>query len=176
MTARKPKGPKAADGLNGLFDALSDALGDMMARLDEGAAGSFERQHTFETPKGPVRAQAGVRVRMGGHDVTQPRPKQLQPINPDRAAASPAPPPREKEVPCDIIETEDRWTITADVPGIAAEDVTITYEDDTIEIVANGRRRYRARCTLDAPGVMGEKAMTLHNGILTLVIVKEAAI
>lgn len=175
MTKRTKTGHRASaditEGLNGLLGALNEALGDMMTRLDDGTSGSVERNHTFQTPKGPVRAQAGVRVRMGGFDAGGTPQQEPQPINPDRTAPAPAH-SGPRTVPCDVIEAADHWTITADLPGIAEDEVTVTLDGSTLTITAKGRRHYRATCTLGGPGVVGEDAVTLHNGILTLTVQK----
>lgn len=161
------------DGLSGLFGALNDALGEMMTRLEDGTSGTIERDHTFETPNGPVRAHAGVRLRMGGLDTgTAATRATPQPINPGRSATSPPPPKGPRTVPCDVIEAEDHWTVTADLPGIAEDEVAVTLDGTTLAIIAKGRRHYQATCDLGAPGVLPENAVTLHNGILTLTVQK----
>lgn len=160
-----------ADGLNGLLGALNEALMDMANRLDDGASGTVERNHVFETPKGPMRAQAGVRVRVGGFETAGPAPSQPQPINPNRTSTSP-PPPNPRDVPCDVIESDDHWTITADLPGIAEDEVDVSLDGTAVVITAAGRRHYHGSCDLGAPGVVPDDAVRLHNGILTLTVQK----
>lgn len=75
--------------LEGLLGKLGDTLGEMIARLDEGETGELHRSHEVQTSKGPVRAEAGLRVRMGLGDTTGPagRASVAQPVRP-RAAPS----------------------------------------------------------------------------------------
>lgn len=175
MSKSKKTGRKTtddiADGLNGLLSALNDALMDMTNRLDDGASGTVERNHVFDTPKGPVRAQAGVRVRVGGIETAAPARPNPQPINPNRATTSP-PPPTPREVCCDVIESDDHWTITADMPGISEDEVDVSLDGTALAITAAGRRHYHGSCDLGAPGVLLDDAVTLHNGILTLTVQK----
>ena len=51
--------------LDGLLGKLGDTLGEMIERLEDGETGEFRRSHELQTPRGPVRAEAGLRVRMG---------------------------------------------------------------------------------------------------------------
>lgn len=69
MTDKKT-GRAALDGidirLGDLFGDLGAALTEMIERLDAGADGEVRRVHEFDTARGPIRAQAGIRIRMGG--------------------------------------------------------------------------------------------------------------
>ena len=69
---RKKTGRMAVDGIDaGLGDilgALGAALTEVIGRLDQDGAGEVRRDFEVETDRGPLRAQAGIRVRMGGVD------------------------------------------------------------------------------------------------------------
>lgn len=180
MTSRKKKpfedaAQEVTDGLGGLFGALNEALGEMMSRLDDGTSGTVERDHTFQTPKGPVRAQAGVRLRMGGMDVgnaaqTTPEPK---PVNRNRPKAPTAPPPPQvRTAHCDVFEDNTDWIVTADLPGVAKKEVQISANGTVLAIKTNGSRHYAAQVDLGAPFDDHAVQITLRNGILTLKIPK----
>ncbi|MEM8539119.1 MAG: Hsp20/alpha crystallin family protein [Pseudomonadota bacterium] len=163
--------------LGGLFGALGDAIGEMVTRLEDGKSGAVERNLSFDTDKGPVRAQAGVRLRMGGLDVgttgtdSQPAPK---PINPQRkrTASAPAAQPQERPLAYDLLSDEDGWTLTADVPGVDADDLKLDQVESTLRITTGGARAYRADVALDGPFDLADVTTTLRNGILTLHIPK----
>jgi len=52
--------------LDGLLGKLGASLGEMVERLERGEDGEVRRSHEIRTPKGPLRAETGVRVRVGG--------------------------------------------------------------------------------------------------------------
>ena len=92
---------------------------------------------------------------------------------------------------CDIIETGDGFTFQADLPGVAAGDVDVTFEDGTLTIQAkvSGRqpqgqnylwreygvghfyRSFSIGARVDVDGIKAE----LKNGVLTLFVPKSEA-
>jgi HSP20 family molecular chaperone IbpA len=52
--------------LDGLLGKLGESLGEMIDRLDQGEDGEIRRSHEIRAPKGPLRAETGVRIRVGG--------------------------------------------------------------------------------------------------------------
>ncbi|MDP7643510.1 MAG: Hsp20/alpha crystallin family protein [Anaerolineales bacterium] len=91
----------------------------------------------------------------------------------------------------DVEESEDEYVLTASVPGVTAEDLSIEVEDGVVSISAqvsseketdkNGylvrerkmggfRRRLRLPAVLEA----GEACAALENGVLTLTLPKAA--
>jgi HSP20 family molecular chaperone IbpA len=85
--------------LGGLLGKLGDALNEAVSRLETGDDGEVRRTHEIETPKGPLRAETGVRVRLGGLDAGAARGRDpARPVNdpgggrgrrPDAATARP---------------------------------------------------------------------------------------
>lgn len=176
MTDRKKKhiGEGIEDinqGLNGLFGVLGDAIGEMVTRLEDGNAGAVTRDQVFETPKGPIRAQAGVRLRMGGLDTGDikepPKPYTAGRVNPE-----PEPTPI-NPLSYEILEDEDCWLLTTDIPGVTREEVAIRQDATVLIIETKGTRRYAARVDLETPFAQSDITKTLKNGILTLRISKE---
>lgn len=167
-------------GLTTLFGALGDAIGDMVARLEEGKTGAVNRDHVFETEKGPVRAQAGVRIQMGGLRADASRKpasgrKPATPVNPGRPphpekGAQPEPANPTKSVAYDLIEGAEEWMLTADLPGVSEEEVELSWEADTLSIMTTGKRRYETKVPLDTRRAAGAAKYTLRNGVLTISI------
>lgn len=164
-------------GLGGLFGALSEAIGEMASRLEDGHSGAVERDLTFDTAKGPVRAQAGVRLRMGGLDVggsdaaSRPRP-----VNPNRTGAKPpAEPAKARVLAYDLFEDDDAWVLTADLPGVARKDVHLSADGPVLTIRTSGARIYEGQADLDVGFDLDAVQSTLRNGILTLRIPKGGA-
>lgn len=158
------------EGLGGLFGALNEALGEMVARLEDGTSGAVERDLTFDTEKGPVRAQAGVRLRMGGMDVNTAT-SAPKPVNPGRTKPK-APDPVPRTLSYDIFEDEDAWVLTADLPGVSRKDVQLTAEKTRLQIKTNGARQYAGSVDLETTFDVESITPTLRNGILTLRIPK----
>ena len=52
--------------LDGLLGRLGASLGEMVDRLEQGDDGEIRRSHEIRTPRGPLRTETGVRVRVGG--------------------------------------------------------------------------------------------------------------
>ncbi|MEL6207370.1 MAG: Hsp20/alpha crystallin family protein [Pseudomonadota bacterium] len=92
--------------LDGLLGKLGGTLGEMLERLDSGETAEFRRDHEVQTARGPLRAETGIRVRMGGLEAGAAHPgarrrdggsaasgrpgerDPAQPVNPGRDAAA----------------------------------------------------------------------------------------
>lgn len=159
-------------GLNGLLGALGEAIGEMVSKLDDGKAGSVNRNMTFDTDKGPIKAQAGVRLRMGGMDIGTAS-KDPQPVNPNRHQD--APQSRSKDLSFDLFEDADDWILTADVPGVEENDINLAQDGDTLLITTKGARIYEGEAKLDTSFHVKTISTSLRNGILTLTIPKGSA-
>ena len=162
--------------LGGLFSELGSALTEMLDRIDTEGSAEVRREHEFETPRGPIRAQTGIRIRTLGGAQTERRGRDpAAPVNPDRApqqkrAKAPGDlktPPR--TISAEIFEDDASWVLTADLPGIVETDLTLSEEGGDLVIEANGRgRRYRDHVTLPDGVSIADIVVTLQNGILEL--------
>ena len=180
---RKPRSGPATPGadldtaLGGLLGTLGSALSEMLARLDEGGSGTVSRAQEFETAHGPIRAQAGIRIRMGGHDVAGDAAP--TPVNAGRTrtatAHAPAPEPAPRDLAYDLFEEPGRWHLTADMPGVQRKDLAVRATATGLMLEAKGARAYRAEIALDAPADVAGITMTLRNGILDMTIPKGGA-
>lgn len=162
------------DGLGGLFGALGEAIGDMVAKLEEGKTGTVERNHVFDSEKGPVRVHAGVRLRAGGIDAGAPvaAPK---PVNPDRPRPDAKAAHEARPISYDMFEDDEVWVLTAELPGVSTSDLIIGGKDAVLEIRTTGKRVFEADVTLSDPFDLEGITRTLRNGILTLRIPKRSA-
>ncbi len=160
-------------GLNTLFGALGDAIGDMVSRLEDGKGGTISRDHEIQTPKGPIRAHAGVRLRMGGMNVGETvKPEAAKPVNPNRNAPQDAKPPAAKSLSYDIFEEDDGWVLSADLPGVQREEFTLKRHESSLHLSTSGTRRYEAEVNLERPFDLDGIEVRLHNGVLSLQIPK----
>lgn len=155
--------------LGGLFESLGTALNEAVKRLDQ--AGSGDSEASFDTSKGPVRAQGGIRVRMGGLDTTAA--SKPQPINPLRSRQTVQKPTPARVLTYDLIEDDTVWILTAEVPGAAIEDLTLAIEGSDLVLQIQGLRPCQARIPMPVACALDQIQAALRNGILTLKFVKE---
>ncbi len=156
------KATEAIDlNLGGLLGNLGEVLGEAVQRLTEAGEASIDKLNETQSDKGPIRTHTGLRVRVGGL-ATKTGPK---PVNPTRAQPA-EPPPRALE--CVLIEDGDAWILTAEMPGVASEEVALATEAAVLTITTTGTRRYRGQATLPAACEVTAISSSLVNGILTL--------
>lgn len=151
-----------------LIGNLGEAVNEIINRLDDGKSGEVTREHVFDTANGPIRAQAGVRLRMGGlGGDTQAGPRRPRPVNPDRTARS-APSVAPRALDYDLIEDEDCWILTADLPGVSTDELILSQDGAVLSVATRGSRRYAADIKVASPFQLDDTAATLRNGILEL--------
>ena len=86
--------------------------------------------------------------------------------------------------PCDVYENEEEWLITADVPGVAKDALSVHLDKDDLTIEgrhaesaeSQGFAGYRRTFTVPA-GVDGDKvAAKMNLGVVTIHLPKAASI
>lgn len=170
---KRGRGTQDVDlGLNGLFGALGDAIGEMVSRLEEGHSGAVTRDHVFETDKGPVRASAGVKLQIGGLEIGRAHSGPLpEPVNPSRENPKPSP-KRVRSLEYDIFEESDSWFLTADIPGVSRGDLELSQDGTCLKIETTGARLFSTSADLNKPFHFDRIETRLSNGVLTLTIPK----
>jgi HSP20 family protein len=74
-----------------------------------------------------------------------------------------------REPMVDVFEEEDHVLIVAEMPGISAEDVKITVEDDLVTIAAvHGDKQYRKEVLLPASFAREKMQVTCNNGVVEI--------
>lgn len=166
--------------LNGVLGELGRALGDALTKLDQGG-GEVTRSQSFQTSKGPVRAEAGIRVRMGGMDLgaSDRTASDPQPVNTPEPNATADPvdaQPPSREIAATIVASETQWSLTAELPGAAESELKVTVSGDQLEISTTGVGRSYAG-TFDVPSAVTQDTLSvsLRNGILDIVADLDAA-
>jgi HSP20 family molecular chaperone IbpA len=182
MTDRKrPVGDdplaEIARGLEGLMGQFGAALGEAMSRLGEGEGSASHHSRVFDTGKGPVRAEIGLRVRGLGQDLpgTGFRTRPARAARPDAEAmaeaaspAAPAGPDPARDVVLTGYPDRGGWTLAADLPGVGPEDVAIDLQDGALHLTTRGARPYRGRAELP-PGIdTARMTVTVRNGVLAV--------
>lgn len=163
--------------LDGLFGELGKALNSALERLEDGAS-EVRRVQDIQTSRGPVRAEAGVRVRVGGAEFSSgSAAKQYEPEQTAHRAAKPGkttePQQSSDTVRHQIAATEMReqglWSLSADVPGVSEKDLELKCVDGQLHISAKAASRIYEG-TFDLPSGVTEDGLTVSviNGILDL--------
>jgi HSP20 family molecular chaperone IbpA len=171
--SRKKTGRAALDGIDAglgdLLGTLGAALEDVIGRLDPGGAGEVRRDLEFDTDRGPIRAHAGIRVRVGGLDAARDAAASgRKPARPLRETAAPAPVP-ERPIVGEVVDDGRVWRLTADLPGISRDDLDLSLEDGMLAISATVRaRRYADRIAVPPGTTIEALRVTLQNGILEI--------
>ena len=164
------------EGLDANLDTLLGSLGHVLnvavSRLDQARDGASQTTQSVDTPFGPIKTTAGIRVRMGG--VAAEKVATAQPINPNRAQAAP-PPLAARDLVYDLFEDNDAWILTADMPGVTKDQITLTHEGSTIILQTTGARAFHARIALPHLCSAARIERSVINGILTLTFTKEAS-
>jgi HSP20 family molecular chaperone IbpA len=156
--------------LGDLFGDLGAALTEMIERLDAGTDGEVRRVHEFDTARGPIRAQAGIRIRMGGIEAGRGGrdPSRPTAAEPPRAAAPPGRAPA-RPIHADIVDDGEIWSLTADLAGVAQEDLALSIAEGELVIAAEARnRRYADRVPVPPGTEVAHLRISLQNGILEI--------
>ena len=151
--------------LGGLLGNVGAALSEMLERLDDDGNGEVRRDTVFDTGKGPVRAQAGIRVSLAGQTLSRETgvPKPPKPVTPRPKTPQPA-----IDAAVDSFFDGSIWTLTADLPGVSQEEVQIDVKNGVLTLETTGRRRYRAEISIPDQIEIEEREQSLLNGVLEL--------
>lgn len=173
MTSERKKSGRAAvegvdAGLGGLLGTLGAALAEVLEQLDQGGAAEVRRDFEVETDRGPLRAEAGIRLRMGGFDTGWRDLVDGRDPAPLRAGAA-APEGATRPIAAEIVDDGTVWRLTADLPGVARKDLSLTVDQGMLVILAAGRgRRYSDRIALPHGTGPEDLRVSLRNGVLEI--------
>jgi HSP20 family protein len=152
-------------GLGGILKGLGDLvekLGDL-AETGERLSQTGEIHGAGKELKGIY----GFTVKMGlGGDKTRVEP--FGNIRQDRESGDTVV-QEVREPVVDIFEEDDHVSVLAEMPGISAEDVHITVEDDLLSITAErGDKKYRKEVLLPVNCAREKMQVTCNNGIVEI--------
>ena len=161
--------------LNGVLGELGRALGEAISKLEDGG-GEVRHSQSFQTSRGPMRAEAGIRVRMGGMDPgdaesSSPEPQPINTPRPREDTTAPATGSEPRDIAATIIDGETTWSLTAELPGVSKNQLAIDVGDGALTIEARGAgRHYQGQ--FDLPKMVSEDdlVVTLNNGILDITV------
>ncbi len=179
--ARTPKdGPKGREAieeidrrLGGLLGPLTEGLSKIVEAAEKAQEASGAREMTVDAGKGPMRVRAGYSVRVGGlggaGGVSGER-DPAEPVSAGRAAegAARAPRPTPIEPIVDVFDGPEGWSLTADMPGVGLDDLTVSAGNGRVTVETAGARRYRIETEAPDWVTAGALARRLTNGVLEL--------
>lgn len=156
-------------GLGGLLGELGTALTEALKRLD--GQGEVQHETTFDSPRGPVRASTGIRIRtVGGAARPAAGRRTDAPVNaPRRETPQAAADVPVRDISATTFADATGWRLIAELPGVAETDIALSEDGGDLVIRAEGRgRHYAGRIALPAGVAVKDLAMTMQNGILEL--------
>jgi len=156
-------------GLGGILKGF----GDLVERLGELAETGEQLSRTGEihgTDK-QVKGIYGFTVKVGlGGD--QPRVEPFGNIRKDRESGRTVV-QEVREPAVDVFEEDDHVLVVAEMPGIGAEDVQVTVEDDLLTIsAARGDKKYRKEVLLPASATLEKTQITCNSGVVEIKCMK----
>lgn len=184
MTRDRRPGPAGFDA----FAEIGKRLGDLAEHLkgvldsEESDAGEQSGQRTFtiDTPKGPLTGVAGYSLRFGGMnlggnlgDVSVDdaiKRKSGQGSGGPKTAQTDVETVREPLV--DVYDEATRIVVTAELPGVQIEDVTVQINGRALIIETHSSKHFRSAVTLPADVEASTLATSLRNGILQATVEK----
>lgn len=166
---RPSQNPTIETALNTLIGNLGEVISQATAGLDAAKGNSTENTQTVDTPFGKIKTSTSLRLRVGG--LTPAKSVSPQPVNPQRPAAKPSK-TTAKDLDYDLFEDDEVWILTADLPGVLVEQLSLTEEDNAIILQTTGQRVFRARIPMPCACPVERIQTDLTNGILTLTFPK----
>lgn len=185
--SRRPNGPTGREAFSEITTRLGSLMNEVKTAFEQGQtgqgqnAGDNTREFTIDTPAGPLKGMASFRVgsladRAGASSSRDASQHEVKRGSPARSAARPAAEMEDAREPMvDLFDEAGEILIVAELPGVKAEEVTVTVDDGAVTIVAAGARRFRAVRML--PCAVDEASLTraMRNGILEVRLTKIGA-
>ncbi len=152
-------------GLGGILKGL----GDLVEKLGDLAKTGEQLSRTGEIhgPGKEVKGIYGFTVKVGLGD-DRPRVEPFGNIRQDRESGHTVV-QEVREPVVDVFEEEDHVLVVAEMPGISAEDVHITVEDDLLTFSAeHGDKKYRKEVLLPASSAREKIEVACNNGVVEI--------
>jgi len=160
--------------LEGLLGPLGEALGRLLESAAKSGTAETTHEKTFETAQGPLQARAGLRLRMGGLDVTGTTGTRdtARPVNTRRSTAAPkqgTPTGAAVRTPdVEVFSDGGSWMLVAEMPGVDREDLDLSLAGTRLVVETRGTRRYRFETDFPQGARLEDLETTLRNGVLEL--------
>lgn len=166
----KKQNEKTSEGNFGLgLGGILKGVEDLVEKLGELAETGDQLSRTGEIHGSgkELKGIYGFTVKVGLGD-DRPRVEPFGNIRQDRASGHTVV-QEVREPAVDVFEEEDHVLVVAEMPGIGAEDVQITVEDDLLTLSAkHGDKKYRKEVLLPASSTREKTRVTCNNGVVEI--------
>ncbi len=165
-------GPGGAGGIDGILNGLNTLFSRLSELAEKGER--LQREGAFEQDGKEARFHYGVSIRTAadGRDV------KVEPFG-NVVRRGGASSPGEKTVEAavtevrepmtDVMEEDDHVLVVAEMPGIAAEDVTVEVDGDVLVLEATSAdKRYRKELVLPRAFDAAAPAVVANNGVVEI--------
>lgn len=157
--------------LGDLFGTLGNALSSVIDMAnDPRMMDGHGIEKSFDVSNGPVRAGSSIRVRVGGlSKSTRTAERDVKkPLNQPRSQPHEKAQPSVREPIVDTLIDEGSWVLTAEMPGIPADAVTLEVTGSLLQITAEGAQVFRTQ--VEIPDGLDPDSLehAVTNGILEL--------
>ncbi len=178
-SGRDPSADENTSGLRGAdaIDEIGARLGGVAATL-KSAFGALSNladavDEAARDSDGRIQATSEVRVRVGG-----------VPVAPDHASTPPAGARAAREAPetmgpvrdplVDVFDEDDAWVITAELPGVREDQLSLHVTDTEVIFETLGPKRFRHVEPLPTGLATDQASHALRNGVLEIRFPKSA--
>ncbi len=184
MTDKEPKkiNPEnAADlsamlGMGGFLDGVSNLI-SKFGELAERGEHLRQSMGEAEVNGKPVRTSAGFTVRFGGLKGEEGESAAVPPIRPANAPRSTATNksdkapvvPKVREANVEVFEEEDHMLLLAEMPGVASNDVQLSFEGKMLSIQGRSQTaEFKANLELPQAYTEDQVAISANNGVIEI--------
>ncbi|MEL6998757.1 MAG: Hsp20/alpha crystallin family protein [Pseudomonadota bacterium] len=157
--------------LGDLFGTLGTALNSVIDLANDAESRNGDGlERSFDVSNGAFRAQSSVRVRVGGLDGGSARDTRdvSKPVNQPKSRSTQDAKPSAREPVIDTFTDEGYWVLTAEMPGIPEDAVSIKVDGNMLVLKAEGSQSYRTEVNI--PPELDPESLehAVTNGILEM--------
>lgn len=152
----------------GLFQGIGSLI-DLVSQMEEEGQSETQREGTFTSPSGRVKAVYGLTVKTGlGGKPT------VEPFGNVRKTARGPLVQEEREPLVDIFDEKDHLLLVIELPGVEESQISASVEGDILTLSAtNGDRKYSKEMILPAGVDASTMKSSYKNGVLEIRISKK---
>jgi len=164
MSAKRKPAHRTGDSATGFVKGLSDLI-EKLGELAE--TGREMRREGVLSQDDVLKGVYGFRMKVGlGGDAVDIEP--FGNVKLDKKSRQ-AVVHEVREPLFDVIEEKDRILVTAEMPGITADDISVSVDGDVMNVEASrGDKKYRKEILLPKPVVRSRIKVVCNNGIVEI--------
>lgn len=170
MRSRRPQDPaKSINDIKSGLSALAERLDGLMglaAQSGQNGGGTASKTGEFKIPVGDKTASGvfGVTVRMG---LNGPQADTFGNFKPGQKSGEPEVSDI-REPLVDVFVEQEEILITAEMPGVKEDEITVSLTDDILQLATTGGRKFGKEILVESPVVADSLSKKYQNGILEI--------